>query len=150
MLITPISFRCSSSQTSLQQVWYDTLVYTILPLLKSLFPRFGVHRSEKKRGPIPCFLAVREKASQSFAAAAAKKDPVMFPGGMYGGKHTSRPASVPKGRAQQAAVPRLEKAKPFSIVLKKGRAEARPFWKTHEMNYSFSLTLAALPTRPRR
>ena len=127
MLITPISFRCSSFQTSLQQVWYDTLVYTILPLLKSLFPRFGVHRSEKKRGPIPCFLAVREKASQSFAAAAAKKDPVMFPGGMYGGKHTSRPASVPKGRAQQAAVPRLEKGEAFFNRFKKRTCRSTSF-----------------------
>ena len=35
-----------------------------------------------------------EKASQSFAPAGAKEMQIMFPGGVYVGKHTLRPASV--------------------------------------------------------
>ncbi len=35
-----------------------------------------------------------EKASQSFAPTGAKEMQIMFPGGVYVGKHTLRPASV--------------------------------------------------------
>ena len=42
-----------------------------------------------------------EKASQSFAPAGAKEMQIMFPGGVYVGKHTLRPASVQAVRLLQ-------------------------------------------------
>jgi len=44
-----------------------------------------------------------QKASQSFAAGAAKESPIIFSGDMCGGENTSRPANVRAGRRRRAA-----------------------------------------------
>jgi hypothetical protein len=44
-----------------------------------------------------------QKASQSFAAGAAKESPIIFSGDMCGGENTSRPANVRAGCRRRAA-----------------------------------------------
>jgi hypothetical protein len=50
---------------------------------------------------------------QSFDVKRQNKVQYVFAGSMYVGENTSRPASVPKGCAQQAAIPFFGKGLPF-------------------------------------
>ncbi len=78
------------------------------------------------------------KASQSFAPAGAKEIEIMFPGGVYVGKHTLRPASVQAvrlrrtARARSRPRPVVEKLqRSFSTASKTSLLRQRGFCSVH-------------------
>ncbi len=103
---------------------WDVRIYFFVFCLVILVLLFFAENSSP--GRLPGAAQRVEKASQSFAPAGAKSMQIIFPGGVYVGKNTLRPASVQAVRIWRTA-----------------RARSRPRPVVEKLQRSFSTASAA-------